>query len=105
VTKAFYVIEDYTDRSIWDRLILVAMLELPSKPLAWPRPENTLPEANWTLACGHYTMATDAAYQKSSIPKPTPSQLPAIFCVDGVALHHQYQVSAEQAAEFIRNNL
>jgi hypothetical protein len=100
--KKFLIVEDYTDISIWDTLIMQAMLALKSKPKGWSRPENTLPEGDWTLACGFYSMATDAAYKNFWVRKPSFQELPVVFVVnpDG-SVEEQCNVTADQAAEFI----
>jgi len=100
--KKFLIVEDYTDISIWDTLIMEAMLALKSKPEGWTRPENTLPEGDWTLACGFHSMATDGAYKDFGIRKPSFEELPAVFVVnhDG-SVEEKCNVTAEQAAEFI----
>ena len=105
MTKRFFIIEDYTSCSIWDTFILESMLTLPSKPRGWERPKNTLPEGDWTLACGHHQMASDGAYEKAGIPKPTFEQLPAVFCVDDHGVRDRYRVTAQQALDFVRENL
>ncbi len=104
--QRFFVIEDYTVCTVWDRLILEEMLGLPSKPVGWGRTENTLPEGNWTLGHGIHQMATDGAYEKAGIPKPSFEQLPAMFCVDDDGIVGQYRVTtAPRAVEFIRKHL
>ena len=103
--KEFYVIEDYTDRSIWDSLILQEMLKLPSKPQGWGRPENTNPEGDWTLSYGMVPLATNEAFQGAGIPRPPAENMPAIYCIDSGRLTRRFKVSAAEAAEFIRESL
>jgi hypothetical protein len=101
--KTFYIAEDYTAKSIWDQFLLVEMLTLPSKPHAWDRPENTLPEGNWEVCLCMWQHASDNAWRKAGIPKPQFDELPCIFCVDeNGTVDVQYNLAdAAQAAAFI----
>jgi len=105
--KRFFVIEDYTECSIWDDLIISAMLKLPSKPKDWGRKDNTLPEGDWQLGHGMHQHGTDGAYLKAGIPKPFFEQLPAMFCVEesGEIRCELKVMTAEKAVEFIRGHL
>lgn len=104
--KHFFVVEDYTDCSIWDDIILEEIFSLPSKPKGFNRPEYTLPEGNWTLSYGIHQMATEGAYKEACIPKPTFEQLPAVFCVDETGCRYKLRVrTAKEAVAFIRENL
>jgi len=104
--KNFLVIDDYSTCAIWDSLILRAMLSLPTKPKGWPRPENTNPEGEWLLSYGMYPMATPDAYRKAGIQKPQVEELPVIFClVNGAIVSRRNNVTADHAADFIRENL
>src|SRR4051812_24571754 len=102
MSKEFIVIDDYTSIAIWDELILEKILKLKSKSSGWKRSENTLPEGDWKLHYGFYSLATRSAYDNAGIKKPEPEQLPAIFCVDENGVKEKFNVTAEQAADFIR---
>ena len=98
----FLIVDDYTDKPIWDDFIFRAMLSLKSKPVAWTRKENTLPEGPWTLFNGMYPLASDKAYKEFGVRKPAFNELPVIFVLncDGT-VQEQCNVTADQAAEFI----
>jgi hypothetical protein len=104
--KRFLIVEDYTDKSIWDHFILVVMLGLKSKPTGWGRKENDLPEGNWMLSYGMHQMATDKAYTDFGVRKPNFKELPTIFVVnpDG-SVEEQCNVTSDQAGTFVNSRI
>lgn len=107
--KSFIIVEDYTDKSIWDQ-VRSKVLALPAVPKGWKPASPDKPEADWTLACGMHQMATDGAYERAFIPKPAFSQLPAVFCVtkDGDRVgkvEFMFNVEADQAFDFITQRI
>jgi len=104
----FVVIEDYTECEVWDGLICRLVPTLPSKPKGWDRDKgSSLPEGEWTLACGLHQMATAGAYAGAGITKPRFEQLPAVFCVaENGAVVSRFNVDTpEKVLAFIKENL
>ncbi len=104
--KNFYVIQDYTQISIWDQLMAL-LPQLPTRPMKSEHPGLVdLPDGQWTLARGDHQHATVGAYQKAGIIEPEFDQLPAVFCVYPSGLvEKKFNVNETQALEFIRERI
>lgn len=108
--KKFVIIEDYTHISIWDTMLYRNIPTLPTIPQGWLGADDgkRYPgkvEGDWTLSCGWHHMATDGAYEKAGITKPTFEQIPAVYYVGPNGVESQFNVTAEQATEFIKARL
>ncbi len=103
MTKKFFIVDDYSSsdgtKVLWDKWLYYGLPSLPSKPKGWDQP---LPEGDWTMANGMWSMASDGAYSKAGIRKPTFDQLPVIFCVTDACVEEQCRVDVAQANAFIR---
>ena len=107
--KAFYIINDTSDIVIWDDLLFNHVPNFPTCPKGWktenPKRHGHQTEGDWTMGCGMHQMASKGAYEKAGIPEPKFSQIPAVFCVTDQGVEGKYNVTAEQAAQFIRERI
>lgn len=101
--KNFYIIEAYTRMSIWDDFLLNHASKLPTKPVGWNTRLHDIPEGDYTVGHGiFYWFGSGSLCADAGIRKPEFEELPVIFCVTIEGVEEQCNVTAEQAADFIR---
>jgi hypothetical protein len=105
--KRFYIVDDYTSNPIWDEFLCEQARTLPSKPQGkgWERWCGSVPQGSYTIANGMAPLASGEAYAEAGITEPTYDQLPVVFCVTENGVEQQRNVTAAQAAAFIRSRI
>ena len=81
------------------------LIQVPGNPLIQEFRQyiEDLPKGQWTLNAMYPDSNADTGYLSPGIIRIRQDQLPAVYCVGGEA--KQFNVTAEQVAEFIRQNL
>lgn len=102
----FLIVDEYTSNGIWDDFILRTMLTLKSKPKGWEGEDNKLPEGEWTVFHGMYSLASGSAYLRFGVSKPAFKELPVVFAVSPSGeVEKICKATADQAAEFINERI